>query len=888
MPNGLSGAQYPPMANGQPPIANPVLASVKQQLQNNEPGMGVPMVKTASVSNLAQMTTLSGYPSMPQLNALDGSPNNSSNDLLNVGMMHMVGQFQAFTLGNNPPPTVPLMQAPPDPNLLTRPVRGPWLDSTSTASHSPLSNAASEFKRSTLNVIPNTQALLNKSKIPLALILTPYRLQALHEEPVPLVNPEEIVRCRKCRTYINPFVVFVDNGMRWKCNICFLTNDLPSSYDFDMVTRQPVNRFERPELTHAVIEMVASSDYMVRPPQPVIMVFILDVSYHAVQSGALRVACQILADALDELPMSAGRTQVALIAVDRNLHFFSMPSDPLDAQHFIVPDLSEPYLPIPADLLVHLNEFKDQFRSWLDRIPEWFAGTRDTDNALGPALLAACKLVASIGGKLVIIQSSLPSVGKGALKYRGQTGNVKESELLLPADKFYKDLTVECSRNQIGIDLFLLGHTYCDIATLSAGPKYTGGSLFNYPNFNGSCPEDCEKFGQEFTHFLASPLGLEAVLRIRATNGIKINAYHGNFFLRSTDLLALAHVTADNAYAVEMSIQENLTSNIAIFQTALLHTSSVGERRIRIVTLAVPVSNNLADVVCSMDSEAVAALLTKKAVERVLTSSLEDARDAVINKLVEMLSSFKTQFLTNQQSVNLPVPKNWHILPLLVLGLMKSMALRPQLVLTQAAGGNSNGNVLSASAHHCAPVDWRSYLLALLYACPAEMIGAILHPRFYQLDTMQEETGLPHPETGEIQLPPLLNLTSEKLVSTGLFLLDNGLDLYLYVGRQLSPELFTSLFKVSAWDDLPSGKSSALNAEPDNDFFLRVSNIVAQIRTTRLRLFTQMPYLYIIKENMEDAALRSRFLDNLIEDRNLGLSSYFQFLNSIREQVSKS
>ena len=33
--------------------------------------------------------------------------------------------------------------------------------------------------------------------------------------------------------------------------------------------------------------------------------------------------------------------------------------------------------------------------------------------------------------------------------------------------------------------------------------------------------------------------GWEAVLRIRCSKGIRINSFHGHFFIRSTDLLAL-------------------------------------------------------------------------------------------------------------------------------------------------------------------------------------------------------------------------------------------------------------------------------------------------------------------------------------------------------------
>jgi protein transport protein SEC24 len=38
--------------------------------------------------------------------------------------------------------------------------------------------------------------------------------------------------------------------------------------------------------------------------------------------------------------------------------------------------------------------------------------------------------------------------------------------------------------------------------------------------------------------------GWEAVLRIRCSKGIRINSFHGHFFIRSTDLLALPQARA--------------------------------------------------------------------------------------------------------------------------------------------------------------------------------------------------------------------------------------------------------------------------------------------------------------------------------------------------------
>jgi len=58
-----------------------------------------------------------------------------------------------------------------------------------------------------------------------------------------------VVRCRRCRTYINAFVSFIDNGRRWRCNVCSLANDCPPEYicELDRDGRRR-DVMERPEL----------------------------------------------------------------------------------------------------------------------------------------------------------------------------------------------------------------------------------------------------------------------------------------------------------------------------------------------------------------------------------------------------------------------------------------------------------------------------------------------------------------------------------------------------------------------------------------------------------------------------------------------------------------
>ncbi|VDI78016.1 Hypothetical predicted protein [Mytilus galloprovincialis] len=119
-------------------------------------------------------------------------------------------------------------------------------------------NCSPDILRCTLTSIPQTSSLLNKSRLPLGILIHPFK----DLSQLPVIQSNVIVRCRSCRTYINPFVYFVDQR-RWKCNLCYRVNELPEEFNFDPVTKTYGEPQRRPEIKSATIEFIAPSEYMV-------------------------------------------------------------------------------------------------------------------------------------------------------------------------------------------------------------------------------------------------------------------------------------------------------------------------------------------------------------------------------------------------------------------------------------------------------------------------------------------------------------------------------------------------------------------------------------------------------------------------------------------------
>jgi protein transport protein SEC24 len=194
----------------------------------------------------------------------------------------------------------------------------------------------------------------------------------------------------------------------WSLFLLMPSVPVPSAFDRDAVTSQPADRWKRAELNYGCVEFVAPTEYMVRPPQPPAYVFVIDVSYSAVQSGMVATAARTILDSLDRIPNEESRTKVAFITVDSSLHFYNFNSALTEPQMLLVSEIDDVFLPAPTDLLVNLTESRPVIEAFLEKLPDMFKDTTNIKNAAGSAMQAAFKLVVSVK-----IESDVDFVGFG-------------------------------------------------------------------------------------------------------------------------------------------------------------------------------------------------------------------------------------------------------------------------------------------------------------------------------------------------------------------------------------------------------------------------------------------------------------------------------------------
>lgn len=401
--------------------------------------------------------------------------------------------------------------------------------------------------------------------------------------------------------------------------------------------------------------------------------YLLDVSHNAINTGYLKYFCETIIESVDKIPGDS-RAQIGFITYSNSVHFYNLSDPTCQTKMFVCSDLEDIELPMPDGLLVNLNEKREGIEQFLETLPCLFADTCDTDSAMGSALTAAYQLLKSTGGRMTIMQTCLPNVGVGALKQRDENVD-KDSTNMAPQTDFYKKFALDCAGVQIAVDLFMLNSLNADLATLSCVSKYCGGELHYYPGFHPlHHPEQIHKYCMDLKRYLTRKIGFEAVMRIRCTRGLAIHTFHGNFFVRSTDLLALPNVNPDAAFGIQLNIEESLSDiSTVCFQAAVLYTSSKSERRIRIHTYCLPVTKNMNEIVNGADQEAIAGLISKMAVDRTTMNSLKDARDAMINVAIDYLQAYR-HHVTSSRSGSLISPYSLRLTPTFVLALMKNVS----------------------------------------------------------------------------------------------------------------------------------------------------------------------------------------------------------------------
>jgi len=283
------------------------------------------------------------------------------------------------------------------------------------------------------------------------------------------------------------------------------------------------------------------------------------------------------------------------------------------------------------------------------------------------------------------------------------------------------------------------------------------------------------------------------------------------------------------------------------FQVAVLYTSSNNERRIRVLNKCLPVSGSLADVFRTANCEALCDLLVKMAISRAQEQRIQLGREAVLNTCVDILRVYKRSFSAGQVH-ELVIPESLQMMPFYLLGMLKSPVLRVAL-----------GERL----------DRRIHLWHSISSWPYTRTMQLFVPRVYAIRDNQLQLSAAAP----IKLS--LHSVAEH---GGLLVLDNTLEIIVYVSRAVNVETLATLFAVTTFEEVQPALPLV-----DSPLSQHVNEALQTLRTR----WGRWSRVSVVKEG--DARV-PEVLSWLLEDKlhSPPLPSLAEFVRQLSAQVSQT
>lgn len=720
-------------------------------------------------------------------------------------------------------------------------------------------NASPKVMRSTLYAVPQSDEVLVQAKTPFAVMIRPLADPTGNGAPVPVVDhgPDGPIRCSRCKAYMNPGFKFVDGGRSFKCNFCPKVDTVPEHYFCNLDhTGQRHDIMQRPELINGTVDYKATSVYCPKGRQtaPLSYLFVIDVSYTAVKSGLVAAASQSILALLDSFPASptggSSEVKVGIMTYSKDISFFNLKAGLAQPQMMVVGDTEDPFVPLRDGLLVNLTESREVIESLLTQLPHMFEHTRVTEPVMGSAVLAATDALQYCGGKMMIFTSVMPTVGPGKLKTREDVkllGTDKEKSLLTPQIEFYQKQAEKCVERGISADLFICNQSYYDISSVGMLSHVSGGSLFNIPRFNG--PTHTAELLAQVRRVITRNHGFDAMMRVRASMGLRPTDFCGSFMMTDTSNMSLAGCDEDKVYVVEIKHDAKLDDgSMVAIQAALLYTTAQGERRIRVHTLQIRSCSQIADVFRATDMESVVTALAKRSIRDHRRQTLADLRNRLKKESVDILAAYRKHCTAaNTAHGQLILPECLKLLPCFVSCVVKTNAFR--------GGATIGSDVRMASILH-------------LISSSVEMTIPYIYPRLLQIDNIDPAA----PGT----MPAAIRPSYARLKENGAYLLENGQRLFLWVGSKVSANFCLQVLDAGAFQSIDS-KQTKLPAL-DNPLSGKCRAIVDAIHAERN---CGMP-LTIVKQKDPTEVY---FAHMLLEDKTNESLSYVDFLCLLHRDI---
>lgn len=547
-----------------------------------------------------------------------------------------------------------------------------------------------------------------------------------------------------------------------------------------------------------------------KKPNPPAIIFLIDVSYNNIKSGLVKLICSQMKSIIAHLPADQGATKTAMkvgfITYNNSVHFYNIKNNLAVPQMMVVGDINEMFMPLLDGFLCDAEESASVIDILMEQIPTMFAETRETETILLPAIQAGLEALkaSECTGKLLLFHSSLPvSEAPGKLKNRDDRnvlGTDKEKTVLQPQCMTYNNLGQDCVQNGCAVDLFIFNNSYIDLATIGQISRLTGGEIYKYTYFQADL--DGERLIRDVKKNVGATCAFDAVMRVRTSTGIRPTDFYGHFFMSNTTDMEIAHIDRNKAVAVEIKHDDKLPADENVYiQVAVLYTSIGGQRRLRVLNLALNTCVQMSELFRCCDLDAVVLFLGKRIMFKLMESSPKAVKEELEQRCATILACYRKHCAAPTSAGQLILPECMKLLPLYVSCLLKNDAV-------------SGGSDMTC--------DDRSYAMQFVLNMDLPTSVSYFYPRLIPIhDVDPSGTGI----------PAQVRTSIDKLTEDGAFILENGVHMFVWLGLALAPEFTQSVFGASCSQQIDTDS----NRMPlfDNVLSQRVHQIIDDIQAER-------------------------------------------------------
>ncbi|XP_057981907.1 protein transport protein SEC23 C [Malania oleifera] len=551
---------------------------------------------------------------------------------------------------------------------------------------------AQDGARMPWNVIPGTKQESTNSVIPVSAIYTP-----LKPFPAMPVLPYSPLRCRTCRSVLNPFSIVDFAAKIWICPFCFQRNHFPPHYASISDDNLPAELFPQ----YTTIEYQTPGDTPAAAPP--VFLFVVDTCVIEEEMAYLKSA---LSQAVDLLPDNSlvglitfgtyvqvhelgfgqipktyvfkGSKDMSKDQLLEHMNFFAKKPRPsvgviAGARDGLSTESISRFLVPASECEFTLNSVLDELQKDPWSVPADQRATRCTSTALGIAasLLGAC--VPGSGARIMAFVGGPSAEGPGAIVSKILSEPIRSHKDLdkdsaphyHKAVKFFEGLSKQLVHQGHVLDLFACALEQVGLAELKIAVERTGGLVVLAESFGHSVFKDSLKRVFQSGEY---DLGLSSngIFEISCSKDVKVQGIIGPCasLEKKGPLCSESVVGQGNTSAWKMCGLDKATSLCLIFEIVKKDIPDVigqsasnqfyfqfltyyqhysGQMRLRVTTLSrrwVTGPGSIQDLIAGFDQEAAAVVMARLVSFKMETETEFDPIRWLDRSLIRLCSRF--------------------------------------------------------------------------------------------------------------------------------------------------------------------------------------------------------------------------------------------------------